>query len=385
MKALKTAVIGVGGMGQGHCRGLAKMEEMKLTAVVDNHRDTAAKVGKEFRVPFFTDHRALLKAGLCEAAIVVTPHPHHARPTMDCLNAGIHVLCEKPLTERISTALEMVKLAKRKKLTLGVNFPLRVQPKNAKLIEIMKAGILGKLYRAQLILPEYRTQAYYNSGSWRATWKGEGGGVLLNQAPHMIDLFLQLTGSPVEVYGLNSRRVHDIEVENTAQALMKFPDGGFGYFYTSTFETAPGKRMELVGDRGKLIVEDNDVRFFLYEESLEKMTLDTDGVWQQVKPKRVPFKLPKKAPPTIHQNFARHILYGEELICAGESGLLSLEFANALALSSEKGQWLKLPINPKAYDEFLLEKQRTSTFVKKKVREARVTDPRTIAKSKPNL
>lgn len=378
-KTLRMAVIGAGGMGSGFCRNVFERKTIKnvhLAAVVDTDVATARKIGRQCKVPWFPHHRALIGAGLCDAVYVATPHPEHGQPSMDCLKAGLHVLCEKPLTERISTAREMVRLAARKKLVLSVDFPLRCGALYAKAIDIARSGRLGALCRSLLVLPDYRTQAYYNSGSWRATWKGEGGGVLVNQAPHYFDFFLQLTGAPSEVFGLTSSRVHDIEVENTAQALLRYPEGGFGYVYASTFETHPGRMVEIVGEKGKMFIRDSHIEVYTYGGSLTELTRGAGGVWQAPEVEKVTIRIRKKKdPPTPFQNFVNCVLYGEPLMVTGESALASLELANAIALSSERGRWVKLPLNGRAYDTFLAGKRRTSRYVKRHVKEQRITDP----------
>ena len=375
---LRVGVVGVGGMGTGHCRSITgKVPEMKLTAVADICLETAESVGKEFGVPAFASHRALIKSGLCEAVIVATPHPSHAEVAIACMKAGLHVISEKPLTERISTAEKMVAAARKYKVTFAVMFQRRFEPVIKKAIEIVRKGEIGAITRATLISPEYRTQAYYDSGTWRATWSGEGGGVMLNQSPHIMDIFIQLAGMPKSVCGTVDTRLHHIEVEDFAEATMRFKDGGSGYFYCSTNEQAPGQMIEVVGDRGKLTYRNGQMSFIRYKVPVSKFTKQTKKMWCSVPQQEVSVKLSSK--PTAHfsvmRNFARHILKGEELVCAGETGLASLELANAITLSSFTNKEVKLPISRRAYDQLLSHLRKTSTFKKKAGRDQRVTDP----------
>ena len=226
MKTVRFGVIGVGGMGQGHCNGLKKLEEITLTAVCDIDAATAKQVGETHGVPHFLRHQDLIKSGLCDAVIVATPHPVRPPIAIDAMKAGLHVLSEKPLSERVSTADKMIRTAKQKRVAFCVMFQRRTEPAVIKAIEIVRSGALGKVYRTALISPEYRSQAYYNSAGWRANWIGEGGGVMMNQAPHILDLFVLLA-----VYGRTETRLHNIEVEDLAEALLTYPDGGTGYLY----------------------------------------------------------------------------------------------------------------------------------------------------------
>ena len=361
LKQVRVGIIGVGGMGSSHCKKVKEIRGAKLIAVVDIDPKIAEKVGRENKVAYFTDHKDLIKSGLCDAVAIVTPHPFHADPAIDCIKKGIHVLCEKPLTERVSTADKILAAARKYKVVLGIDFPMRLRPYSEKAIQIVRQGKIGKIYRATMIAPNYRTQAYFDSAKWRATWKGEGGGVLLNQLPHMLDIFLLLTGLPSEVYGVTETRIHDIEVEDLAEALLRFPDGGSGYIYASTNEPKHGFMIELFGDKGKLILRDNKLEFFKFSCSIEEYTKTSTETWGSVelKPVNVPFQ--KKIQNSVWKNFIDHILKGTELKISGESGLASLEVANAIALSSAKKKWVKLPINRRAYDMFLDEKQKKSS------------------------
>jgi predicted dehydrogenase len=350
---------------------------MELVAVVDGSRERAEEVGKQFKVPFFTSHKELIKAGIAEAVMIATPHPLHAPVAIDCMKAKLHVISEKPLAEKVSSADKMIKAAKANRVKFGVMFQRRFEPAIAAAIELVKAGKIGKVHRAMLISPEYRSQAYYDSGTWRATWKYEGGGVLMNQAPHVIDIFVQLAGEPVSVSGKIDTSMHHIEVEDVANATLKYKDGGVGYLYASTNEPKPGQMIEIYGDKGKLVWRDSEIKFYEYSQPISKFTKKNKDVWASPEVKEVKVKVGKYAPGThlLFRNFARHLLYKEELKCSGESGLASLELANAIMLSSWQERELKLPISRRVYDSALKEKREKSTFKKKAVKTKRVTDP----------
>ncbi len=374
---VRLGVIGIGGMGSGHCGNMAKVPEARLVAVCDIDPETAKNGGAKFNVPFFTSHQELIQAKLCDAVLIATPHPQRPAIAIDCMNAKLHILSEKPLSERVSTADQIVKTAKRKGVALAVMFQRRAEPPFAKAIELVKSGALGKVWRTTMISPEYRTQAYYDSGNWRATWAGEGGGVMMNQSPHVIDLFVQLGGMPSEVTGRCETRLHKIEVEDVAEAMLRYPDGGSGYFYCSTNELGPGQMIEVFGTHGKLCYRDKVLKFYRFSEPIPEFTFSTQKVWSAPECKEETLEIPdvEWGHFSIIQNFARHLLHGEKLMSPGEEGLQSLELANAVWLSAQLGKPVKLPLSRRAYDKFLEKKRLESTFVKKTVEPQRVTDP----------
>jgi predicted dehydrogenase len=380
-KVLKVGVVGLGGMGQGHCKRILDLvPEMQLAAVCDQHAPTAEKVGADFKVPHFVSHQELLAARGCEAVIIATPHPFHPMVALDALAAGLHVLTEKPLSERVKTAEQMVRTAARKKRTLGVIFQSRYAGPNRKALELMQSGALGRIHRVTALVPDYRTQAYYDAGGWRATWKGEGGGVLLNQSPHMVDLLVNLTGLPEKVRGRTTTLLHDIEVEDLADAALTYPGGGIGYLYCSTVEPqgGDGVQIAIAGENGKLLLGGGAVRFFKYPQPVSAFTRESKEMWGRLKAEEVPLEYSKEHPAheAVMRNFARHLLHGEELLCSGESALAQIELANAIILSAHLGKEVSLPISRRAYDR-LLDRLRAGSRAKEKRpgEDLRQTDP----------
>lgn len=376
-KTIRFGVIGVGGMGTGHCNAIKKVAHAKLTAVSDIDPNRAEEIGKQFRVPFFNNHKQLIKSGLCDAVIIANPHPEHPVPAIDCMNAGIHVISEKPLSERVSTADKMVKAARKNRVAFLVMFQRRHEPVMAKAINLVKQGEIGQIYRTVMISPEYRSQAYYDSGTWRATWSGEGGGVMMNQSPHIMDLFIQLGGMPSEVYGRIETRLHNIEVEDQAEAMLKYPDGGTGYLYCSTNEAGPGQMIEIFGDKGKLVLRNNELSLYKFKPGIKRHIAVNKEMWSRPETIEVPLKITGKqrGHGSVIRNMVRHLLLGEKLATTGESAVASLELANAIMLSSFEGKWVKLPISRRRYDAFLANLCKNSKFVKKTKKNKRVTDP----------
>jgi len=321
----------------------------RLAAVCDVNRSAAEEAGRKFNVPSFGSHREMIKAKACDVVAIVTPHPFHCQPALDCMNAGAARDSEKPLTERVSTADRMVAAAKKNGVVFAVMFQRRLEPAIGKALDLIRNGQLGEIFRATLMVLEYRNQCYYNSGAWRATWKGEGGGVMMNQAPHMMDLFVQFCGLPSAVFGRTCTRMHNIEVEDQAEALLKFPNGGMGYLYCSTCETGPGQLIELFGEKGKLTLRDDELSFYHFHPGIRAHIKTCKDMWEKPNVFQVPLNIPQvysaytdyEAPlqvipesqpghAKVLVNMVRHILFGDKLLTPGASGIGSLELANAV-------------------------------------------------------
>lgn len=377
-KVVRFGIIGVGGMGCGHGACITKVKQARLTAVCDIDPATAEKAGKQFNVPCYFDHRQLIKAGLCDAVTIATPHPSHASIAIDCMNAGLHVISEKPLAERVSMAVKMVQAAQRNRVAFAVMFQRRFEPVIARAMAIMQSGQIGRIYRTCMISPEFRSQAYYDSGTWRATWAGEGGGVMMNQSPHIIDIFVQLCGMPSEVYGRTETRMHRIEVEDLAEALLKYPNGGTGYLYCSTNESGPGQMIEIFGEKGKLVLRNGELKLYRFKPGIQRYLAFSKKMWGAPDTIEVPLKIPEKKSghASVIANLVRHLLHAEKLRTPGASGVASLELANAIMLSAREKRWVKLPVSRAKYDALLAKLRRGSKFAKQAARVERITDPR---------
>jgi len=379
---IRFGVIGTGGMGQGHCNTIRRIRDARVTAVCDIDAAVAEDVGKRHKVPWFTSHRDLIRSALCDAVIVATPHPVRPPIAVDAMRAGLHLLSEKPLSERISTADRMLATARKTGVAFAVMFQRRTEPALTKAISIVRGGELGKMHRITMISPEYRSQAYYDSGGWRATWSGEGGGVMMNQSPHILDIFVQLGGCPSTVYGRTETRQHDIEVEDLAEAMLTYPDGGTGYLYCSTLEAGPGQMLEVFGEEGKLVYRNGELKQYRFDTPIAAFTRKNKSMWAAPKCVEKTLRIGKR--PSGHReiikNFVRHLLQGEALITPGEDGIHSLELANAVWLSADRGAPVSIPLSRRAYDDFLRRKRDGSTFVKKVRSVHRETDPQHVSR-----
>lgn len=387
---LRMAVVGAGAMGRAHCQTIHDdVDEVSLAAVVDVHVEAAREVGDRLGVPAFESVEKLLAAGVAEAALVATPHPLHLPAVEACLAAGLHVICEKPMAETVSAADRMLAAARRAGRAFGVMFQRRVDPVFASALDFVRGGNLGDIVRTLLVLPDFRSQAYYDANVWRATWKGEGGGVLINQAPHMIDLFTLFGGLPKSLTGhVRTHGMHDIEVEDQAEALLRYPGGGTGYVYASTTEPKHHEMLEIVGTRGSVCFRHGKMECLVFDDDIRTISAAPDeNIWRRPEIRDV---TPAVAEVPINRlqgmalaNFSRHIRYDEPLRCDAESARLSLELANAITLSSHLGREVALPIDRAVYDA-LLEERRAASRPKRCLRESRATDPRLVASSKPS-
>ncbi len=390
MDRVRIGVIGVGGMGQGHCDYLHKLDVAHLTAVCDIAPDVAEQVGRRHQVPSFVNHRDLMDSGLVDAVLIATAHYDHPPIAIDAFKRGLHVLSEKPIAVSVKEASRMIRAAERAGTVFAVMFQLRHVPEYQAARKLLDAGSIGEIRRASMIMAYYRSQAYYDSGGWRATWEGEGGGVLLNQAPHGLDIFTWLAGPPKAVTAQTRTRTHDIEVEDEAFALLEYPNGAHGYLYAGVNDSPQVTRLEICGDRGKLLIESTDwreegLRFWEIAPPLSEFTVESQEMWAAPDTNLVEVPLEKREQGhiAVTRNFCRAILHGEELVTPGAEAIWSLELANAMILSHYRKKTVRLPVKRNEY-EGLLEELREKSKPKRGVRDRRITDTK-FTQEKPEL
>ena len=380
MEKVKVGVIGVGGMGYAHCKSANSLKEIEFTCVCDILEKVAKERAEEFSVKYFTDYKELIKSGLCDAVIVATHHWLHPEVAVFAFENGLHVLSEKPIAVRVSDADRMVEAAKKNDRIFSVMYQRRLEPVIRKAIEIVKSGTLGEIQRTTFIDPWYRAQAYYDSGTWRATWVGEGGGVLINQAPHEIDLFMLLGGLPKRVEAKTRTKLHKIEVEDEASAFLEYPNGAWGHYYVTTCESGGTFYMELAGDKGKLTLIGKELKLYTFSQPISEFTFQAPDMWASLGITEERIDISSTIPTghnAIIQNFANAILNGEKLIVTGEEGLKTVEFINAIILSGEKGKPVEMPVNRQEYDE-LMEELKKGSKPKEHVKVQRATDPKHV-------
>ncbi len=356
---LRAAVIGYGGIGSAHtaCIARGEVEGMSLAAVCDVNPAKLDAAAERFPgVRCEADFHALL-SGSVDAVIIAVPHPMHSEIAAECLRAGVHVLTEKPLDISVSAAEKAIRAARESGSTFAVMLNQRTAPIFRRARDIVQSGALGELKRTVWIITNwYRTQHYYDSGEWRATWKGEGGGVLLNQAPHNLDLWQWICGMPESLTAVcDVARYHRIEVEDDATLMTRYPGGATGLFITSTGEYPGTNRLEIAGDLGKLVLEDGILKWWKLRRSEREVCWHSEESMPHM-----PFEYTEErfedGPQHrgILQNFANAILHGEPLIAPGEDGLNELMLSNAAYLSHwTGGAPVKLPPDSAKFDALL--------------------------------
>jgi predicted dehydrogenase len=332
---IKIAVIGVGVMGSMHAEEIYQLANTELAAICDIDKVRADRFAGKYQVPAYYDHHELLAKADLDAVLIATPHYDHPQIAIDAFERGIHVLTEKPIAVHVKAAEGMIVAHKKSQekfpdLVFGVMFQQRTYGFWKKVKSLIDDGELGRLVRATWIITDwFRTQSYYDDGGWRATWKGEGGGVLLNQCPHNLDLYQWFVGMPVRVAGFASiGKYHNIEVEDEVTGYLEYENGMVGHILTSTAESPGTNRLEIIGENGHRLVT---------------------------------------------ENFANAILQGEKLIAPAEEGINSLTLGNAIMLSSFLGHPIDLPLDAEAYAAKLQELIENSRF-QKTVREREITD-----------
>jgi len=351
-------------MGLAHARNVlaGKAPRLRLTAISDG-QGSGAGFGDEVKV--YAESGALIRSGEVEAVLIATPHYSHTSIGIDALENGLHVLVEKPISvhkrdgERLLAAHQG-----REEQVFGVMFNQRTDPYYLKIRELIATGELGEIRRVNWIITNwFRTAAYYSGSRWRATWAGEGGGVLLNQSPHNLDLLQWMFGMPVSVRGFcRFGQYHDIEVEDDVTAYLVFGNGATGVFITSTGEAPGTNRLEIAGERGKVVYENERLTFYRNEVEMSVFSGRAESGFAMPANEEVsiPISGHGEQHVGIMNNLADAILDGAPLIAPGEEGIRSVELSNAMLYSTFTGETVELPLDGEAYERRLAELIRNS-------------------------
>lgn len=376
MNNIKMAVIGIGNMGSAHSKNIfaGKVKNMELAAICDIEPSKLKWADENLPgVPQFSDYKEMIDSGICDAVLIATPHYIHPDMAVYAFTKGMNVLSEKPAGVYTKQVEEMNEAAKKSGKVFGIMYNQRTNPLFKKMREIVKSGRLGEPKRMIWIITNwFRSQYYYDSGSWRATWAGEGGGVLLNQCPHNLDLWQWIFGMPNKIdakckYG----RWHNIEVEDEVTAFAEYENGASAVFITTTGEYPGTNRLEITGDRGKLVWEGGNLTFFELAEPERKVCLETKSSFPsiEINEQKIETDEVETAHLGIMQNFANAILFGEELIAPGCEGINGLTISNAIYLSDWTGKPQALPIDKELFLELLNEKCKNSNIKEAKASE----------------
>lgn len=373
MENVRYGIIGISNMGYDHVKMLCagKVRRAELTAVCDTKTERLDLVHQEYgpKIACFTDYHEMFQSGLIDAVVIATPHYFHPIIAKEAFEAGIHVLCEKPAGVFTQNVREMNEAAAKSGLKFGIMFNKRTSPMYQKAREMIQNGELGELKRLVWIITNvYRTQIYYDSGGWRATWKGEGGGVLLNQCPHFLDLWQWIFGMPTRIQAMcYEGKYHHIEVEDDVTINAEYANGATATFITSTGEAPGTNRLEISGDRGKIVIEDEKMRFWKLAVPERTHCFTCPGGF--TRPEWVEMEVACPGEYTQHvgifQNYTDSLLDGVELLTPGEEGINSLLISNAAYLSAwSGGKWIDLPPDEELFCTLLQQKIDNSTYQK---------------------
>ncbi|MCI0747840.1 MAG: Gfo/Idh/MocA family oxidoreductase [Verrucomicrobia subdivision 3 bacterium] len=367
MNKVRLGIAGLGNMGKFHADYLlqGKVARCELSAVSSS---SPARLEPYRQLKTFESAEKMIHSGAIDALIIATPHYQHTTLGIEALRHGVHVLVEKPISVHKADCERLMAAHRDKKLVFAAVFQQRAEPKYKKLKSLLANHELGEITRINWIITDwFRTESYYASGGWRATWKGEGGGVLLNQCPHNLDILIWLLGPPARVRGFcQLGRFHNIEVEDDVTAYLEWPNRATGVFITSTGEAPGSNRFEVVGERGKLVVENQKISLIRNEASMfefsrtSKAGFSKPDTWNI----EIPYDTTTGQHQHITQNFIDAILDGAPLIAPASEGIHSVELANAILYSSLEDRTIDLPLDSAAYEQKLQQLIRNSKFEK---------------------
>ena len=372
MDQVRIGVIGTGGIGATQVKNILQLPNCRLTAVCDWKKDKMEPpyIPSDVDVKKFTDDDDFFAYGEFDAVMLEIPHYQHVPLALRCLEEGKHVLIEKPVAVDKKTALQLLAAAKKyPDLRMGVMFNQRTIPAHKKLKELIESGEFGVIRRVNWIMTDwFRTQRYYDSGDWRATWRGEGGGVLINQCPHHLDLMQWLFGMPKRVTAVVALgKYHDIEVEDDVTAILEYPNGATGVFIASTGEAPGTNRLEVTAERGRVILENGKLSFLRNEIPMSEFCKTTQVTWST--PPMWDIDIPAAANNPrqlidVIDAFANSILHGTPMVAEAVEGINSLEIGNAILLSGLKKKSVDLPLDENEFSEMLAELVASSKWEK---------------------
>ena len=369
MSKIKLGIIGIGNMGSGHASNIeaGSCPEIELVAIADNNPDRLewAKSKYSNGITYFDDAISMLDSGLIDSCLIAVPHYDHCNFAIECMKRNIHVMVEKPAGVYTKQVREMNDEAqKHPEVVFGMMFNQRTNCVYRKLRELVKSGKYGEIRRTNWIITNwYRSQSYYNSGGWRATWSGEGGGVLLNQCPHQLDLWQWICGMPVKVDAhLHFGKWHDIEVEDDVSAYVEYANGATGVFITTTGDAHGSNRFEIQMDGAKFVVENDKLTMEEYEMSEPEFSKTNEQPFGTVNSKHIEVETDGENPQHIGvlNAWADAILHGGKLVAEGAEGINGLTLSNAMHLSAFLDKEIELPFDEELYYNELMKRVATS-------------------------
>lgn len=372
MEKVRIGIIGIGGMGTSHAKNIVagKVPNAELTAVCDINTERLEWAKQSFgdSVKRFDQVDAFFQSQAFDAVLIATTHYDHPGLAIQALNYGYHTLIEKPAGVYTKAVREMNEVAQQSDKVFAIMYNQRTNPVYQKLKDLIDSGELGELKRSIWIITNwYRPQSYYDAGGWRATWSGEGGGVLLNQDPHQLDLWQWMCGMPKRVRAFMSfGKYHNIEVEDDVTAYVEYENGATGLFVTTTGEAPGTNRLEVSGDRGKVVIEDDKLTFWRLRVSERDFNREFKGGFGS--PECWKCEIPTPGDNSQHigimNDWVNAILHGTKLIAPGVEGIKGLTISNAMHLSAWTDSWVDIPFDEDLFYEKLKERIDQSTFKK---------------------
>ncbi len=372
MDTTRIGIMGYGAMGSNHAGYIqaGKIPGACITAVcdADPQRLDAAKSNLGADIACYEDPQEFFASAPVDGVMICTPHYQHPPLAIQAFEKGLHVLIEKPAGSYTKQVREMNEAAEQSGKCFAIMFQKRQTPVFRKLKDIVASGEIGEVMRTTWIITSwFRTQSYYDSGGWRATWEGEGGGVLLNQCPHQLDLWQWIVGEPSYVNGFcHFGKWHNIEVEDDVTAYVSYDNGATGVFIASTGEAPGSDRLEIAGDRGLIVLEHNELSFYRTRQSVSEANRTFAGGF--AKPEcwkcQIPVQGQDQGHAGITRNWVEAIREGKELIAPGTEGIKSLQISNAILLSSWLNEGVELPLDEDLFYSRLQKKIENSTFKK---------------------
>jgi predicted dehydrogenase len=372
---VKIGLIGLGNIGRTHIRYLSTMDNIELVGVCDIAQEKADQFAKDCKTTAYYSHTELFDQSGLEAVIIAVPHYDHTPISIEALERGLHVLCEKPLAVHVNDAKKSIAAyeeAKQKnpKVMFGIMFQERTLPFYRKLKDIVESGELGRLTRVTWINTAwFRSQSYYDSGDWRATWAGEGGGILTNQCPHTLDMYQWLFGLPARISAhAHIGKYHHIEVEDEVTAYFEHDSGMIGHFIVTTAESPGTNRLEIIGENGKLVYENEKLVLYKNRISMLQHLQETKNGFGHVENWYTEIPVNTNVPTghkVVTDKFVKAILAGGgELIAHGTEGIKGLIIGNGIMLSSFNKTMIDIPFDGDEYENKLKELIKASKFNK---------------------
>ncbi|MGJ9384678.1 Gfo/Idh/MocA family protein [Salipaludibacillus sp. CF4.18] len=365
MGNVRIGIIGFGSIGTKHAAYIQEkhIKGATLTAILVKRVEQAKTFGEKSgaKIKVFTDEDAFFNSGIVDAVIIATPHYFHSDLAIKAFEHGLHVLCEKPAGVYTKQVREMNEASKKSEKIFSMMFNQRTNPLYQKVKDLIQSGDLGEIRRINWIITNsYRSQSYYDSASWRATWDGDGGGVLINQCSHQLDLWQWVTGMmPSRLRAFcHFGKYRNIEVEDDVTAYLEYENGATGVFISTTGEAPGTNRLEISGDQGKIVVENGGLTFWRLRIPEPEFNLEFKGGFGEPEYWKidVPVGGTSTGHPGIIQNFVDAITMDSALLSPGEEGIQSLALSNAMQLSTWLDNWIEFPIDENLYYEKLQEK-----------------------------